>query len=81
MARDYPRIGSTRDMRKKWTIQRNGKTHSVNNRPRCAACSEEASYRVDIQVNWFRGDDEARTACPAHKNDAAALLGEAKESA
>lgn len=61
-------------MRKKWTVLRKGVPVSVNNRPRCAACGEEASFRVEVEVNWFRGDDEIVNACPVHKIDAVALL-------
>jgi hypothetical protein len=62
-------------MRKKWTTRnKNGELVSVGNRPRCVVCGADASYIVDIEVNWFRGDDEVVKSCETHKNDAEALL-------
>jgi hypothetical protein len=34
---------------------------------RCSVCGELASYRVEIQVSIFRGDDEVENRCEAHK--------------
>lgn len=75
MSRDYPRIGRTQDCRAKWTYtDRRGRIKSYPNRPRCAACGAEATHKVDVQVNWFRGDDEVMRSCVEHKDNAAALL-------
>lgn len=71
----YPRIGSAKDRRDKWTyLNKRGVVKSVSNRPACSACGAEATHVVEIQVNWFRGDDEQRKACMQHKDDAHALL-------
>ena len=74
-AREYPRIGRTQDRRAKWTYtDRRGCIKSQSNRPRCAACGAEATHKVDVEVNWFRGDDEQVNSCLAHKDDANALI-------
>lgn len=74
--RKYPRIGHARDMRKKWTKldKRTRAVVPVNNAPRCVVCGQPATHMVDVEVNWFRGDDEVRKACADHKDDAAALI-------
>ena len=67
MAKQYPNIGSS-TLRKAWATNQNGA-------PKCMAesCECKATHRVEVQVNWFRGDDEVGNACDAHKKDAAAL--------
>lgn len=72
--RDYPRIGSTRALgndakRKAWKL-------NPKAAPRCivAGCTSPATSRVDVEVNWFRGDDEVGQACDVHKRDAYAVL-------
>lgn len=32
----------------------------------CSCCNQNAKRRVDIQVNWFRGDDEVLQLCETH---------------
>lgn len=71
---DYPRIGSTRALgndkkRKVWKT-------NPKAAPRCVVigCTCPATARVDVEVNWFRGDDEVGQACATHKSDAAAVL-------
>ena len=64
MAHSYPRIGSTS---KKWPDPK-------KQGPKCSACGARSFYRVEIQVNWFRGDDEVAKACEVHKADFVALL-------
>jgi len=32
----------------------------------CSKCLAPATYRCEIQVNWFRGDDEYEYRCDAH---------------
>ncbi|WP_042298998.1 hypothetical protein [Paraburkholderia kururiensis] len=32
----------------------------------CSCCRKTAARRVDIQVNWFRGDDEVLNLCSDH---------------
>lgn len=79
--RDYPRIGSRRDMRAKWghkIIKRRHQPDEIipNEKTpcRCIACGAPAMWRVDVEVNWFRGDDEVVKACTPHSKDAAALI-------
>lgn len=43
---------------------------------RFPGCTQHATHRVEIEVNWFRGDDERSQACAAHKNCAVELLAE-----
>lgn len=64
----YPRIGSARQ-RPNW--KQNPKTAPV-----CiaAGCSNRATHRIDVEVNWFRGDDEVGNACELHRGDASAVL-------
>lgn len=68
-ARQYPRIGGSRQ-RKGWVSQ------PANQGPRCdvQGCDEKALFEVDIQVSWFRGDDECRRSCSTHRGDVDALL-------
>lgn len=68
MSRTYPRVGSTR----KHKPQRGQKKPLRT--PPCAVCGQPSTCRVEIEVNWFRGDDERANACDDHKNDPAALL-------
>ena len=49
--RDCPRIGSDR---------------SMQGARLCDCCTSTAKRRVDVQVNWFRGDDEVLKLCDAH---------------
>lgn len=65
--RAYPRIGRT-------SLQRKWEKLPPKGAPTCSACSQPARFRVDVEVNWFRGDDESGRACNEHKNDALALL-------
>lgn len=58
--RNYPRIGE---------IEKRPK----NTSERCR-CGVIAKYRVHIQVDWFRGDDEVEWACETHKRDVDFLL-------
>ena len=66
MAREYPRPGY---VRRNW--QNNPKSA-----PNCdvPGCTAKATHRVEIQVNWFRGDDEFARACEAHKGALTELL-------
>jgi hypothetical protein len=48
--REYPRIGADRPAK----------------RGMCSCCNQTAMRRVDIQVNWFRGDDEVLQLCELH---------------
>lgn len=36
----------------------------------CSLCKELALYLCEIQVNWFRGDDESEFRCEAHSRNA-----------
>lgn len=69
MAREYPRIGSA-GFRKSWQ-------KTPTNAPFCIApgCDCRATHRPEIEVNWFRGDDEkGGPVCKAHGTDAVKLL-------
>lgn len=48
--REYPRIGSDRAVK----------------RGQCSCCIQHAQRRVDIQVDWFRGNDEVLNLCTGH---------------
>lgn len=65
--REYPFIGGQRLHKPQRGQKRPLKT------PPCAVCGAPSTHRVEIQINWFRGDDEAANACEAHRKDAAAL--------
>lgn len=32
-------------------------------------CAKEATVRIEIQTNYFRGDDEVQPRCDDHKDD------------
>lgn len=49
--RDYPRIGM--DRKRKGTKL-------------CNCCTQIASWQVEFQVDWFRGDDECFLLCDTH---------------
>lgn len=68
MAKSYPIVGSARK-RDAWVKNPKGA-------PKCIAfgCDFRATHRVDVEVNWFRGDDEVGNACQQHKDDAEAVL-------
>lgn len=36
---------------------------------RCDLCDEAATHKVEIEVSWFRGDDEVYHVCQAHRPD------------
>lgn len=63
----YPRIGRT-SRQLKWDKL------PVKAAPKCSACDQPARFRVEVEVSWFRGDDESGRACAVHKDDALALL-------
>ena len=64
MAKIYPAIGKKRLPHKK----------SIGGLP-CIICGELTTGRVDIEVSWFRGDDDQVRVCPTHqkKHDAEIL--------
>lgn len=66
MAREYPRFGY---VKRHW--QKNPDTA-----PACdvIGCTARATHHVEIQVNWFRGDDESARSCEAHKGSMTELL-------
>jgi len=45
---------------------------------RCVACDNSAKFKVTIETNIFRGDDEQVKACEQHKNDLQAIYTLAK---
>lgn len=70
MSKQYPNIGGYR-LRDNW--KKNPKAA-----PKCIAigCECKATHRVEVQVNWFRGDDESGNACPQLKGERDALKAE-----
>lgn len=50
MARTYPRIGTVEKLRHR----------------KCKFCDHAATYRVDVQTTWTRGDDEVFHLCHEH---------------
>ena len=78
MAKQYPHAELKKQ--KRWAeLAKAGKPT-----PQCRAdgCTAGSLYRVDIEVNWFRGEDIVTRACEAHKKDIPALIrGEDKRSA
>ena len=56
MAKIYPVIGQKKLPHKK----------SVGGLP-CIICGEPTTGKVDIEVNYFRGDDEQVRVCPTHQ--------------
>lgn len=64
----YPRIGNAR-LRSAWKKVPIGA-------PKCIVdgCACRATHRVEVEINWFRGDDEVGNACELHKGDAPAVL-------
>ena len=58
--RKYPRIGA---------IEKRPK----NTSEKCRVCNVVAKFRVDVQIDWFRGNDLVEWACDVHKNDAERL--------
>jgi len=51
--REYPRLGER--LRLKPTSE-----------AQCCVCGAKAYYRLDIEINWFRGDDVVVKVCTAH---------------
>lgn len=49
--REYPRIGSDR---------------AIKGKRQCHCCRNIAARKVEIQVSWFRGDDEVLQLCDLH---------------
>ena len=58
MAKIYPAIGSKKLPHKT----------SVGGLP-CIICGELTTGKVDIEVNYFRGDDEQVRVCPVHQRN------------
>lgn len=51
MARSYPYLSTDRKLKP---------------RKLCNCCTTPATHKVEIQVNWFRGDDEVFLLCDTH---------------
>lgn len=56
MAQQYPRIGCKIPPRK----------NSAGGLP-CIICGEPTTSKADIEVNWFRGDDDQVRVCTEHQ--------------
>lgn len=60
MAKTYPCLGNS--------------TKYKTPRGLCVICKAPAYCRVDIQTNWFRGDDEVFRTCVDHSKNIDALI-------
>lgn len=66
MGRQYPRFGGI--------LKRpNPKAGPKDGKP-CVVCGKMTTGKCEIQVSWFRGDDEIAYACSDHISDANAVL-------
>ena len=61
MAKSYPAIGVKK------------KPKNSGGLP-CIICGAITTGKVDIEMSWFRGDDEQIRACEAHQKDDKSLL-------
>lgn len=52
--RDYPRLGSTSSL------------HHKKQNHKCSLCDATAVSRIDVQTDWFRGDDDVFLVCDRH---------------
>lgn len=43
------------------------KAHKAKHRCDFPGCESREARRIDIQVNWFRGDDVVMLACKEHR--------------
>jgi hypothetical protein len=57
--RSYPRIGNITAIPK----------HHTKKVGKCKVCGERPDFRIDIQNNYMRGDDDVVKVCAAHKDD------------
>lgn len=82
---DYPKIGGARDMREKWhtvkRIPRPGSrwprveiTINEKTKNRCVVCGGPATHMTEVEVNWFRGDDESVKTCAEHRQDITGIV-------
>jgi hypothetical protein len=60
--KQYPRIGE---------VQKKPK----NTQAKCR-CGEVGKFRIHVQFDYMRGNDEVYWACPDHKSDVIFLAGE-----
>lgn len=58
---------------KKYPVMSSKKPRPQNTSAKCR-CGKVAKYRPEIQVNYFRGDDEVVWACEYHIGDVDYLL-------
>jgi hypothetical protein len=66
--KSYPQLGRSSQVK--------GWINNPKGAPKCDVieCEAAATRRVEIEVNWFRGDDECCRACEAHKAAVPELL-------
>lgn len=64
--RRYPRLGTWRPYK------------VVPCGAKCTICQEDATGSIEIQTNWFRGDDETFPRCKNHWNSLDTGRGERK---
>jgi hypothetical protein len=62
VAKSYPYLAGRRPLKPQ---------HIASQKPACKVCGEPALYRCEIQVNWFRGDDENELRCAEHSKEPA----------
>lgn len=65
MKRQYPRLTATL-------------VRDKNTQEKCK-CGEVGKFKIEVQVNYFRGDDEYYWCCEKHKKDIEFLLGDSNE--
>lgn len=64
--RSYPRIDQSLPQRK-WIADPKAA-------PKCRCCGKPATHKVEVQINWFRGDDERFNVCDADKENVAGMV-------
>ena len=64
MGHKYPRIGERREF--------DPSLNPAHAKRPCYFCNTPAVARIDIQVNWFRGEDKSYFVCNRHNTDSSA---------
>lgn len=83
MSRTYPRIGRTFRLFKGPKCPPKSEKAKANvalqTANRLCPCGAIATGKVEIQYNWFRGDDEEELRCDLHKDDPDVAPAESQE--
>ena len=69
--REYPRFGNG--------TKPNPKNIKQTQFKKCFVCGLSPASRRDVQVNWFRGDDEVPNLCISHWDDMEAIVNKWRE--